>query len=294
MIVITAPTAQIGRQLINNLLDSGEQLRVVARRPDRLPEPVRRRTEVIEGSHGDREVADRAFAGADAVFWLYPSDPTAADARQHLIDFTRAGCEAITRHQVPRVVTVSALGRGVIENAGLVSMAWQMDDLIAATGTHLRALTLPTFTDNLLRQVASIRDHGVFFQPVSADRRMPMVATRDIAAAAADLLLHRTWTGNGTRAVLGPQVLSFDQVAEILSEELGRPVRCEFVSTDTQRAQLAAAGYSASMIDMMTEMMVAKEKGLDDAEPRTLESISPTTVRTWCQEVLKPAVERTR
>jgi hypothetical protein len=34
----------------------------------------------------------------------------------------------------------------------------------------------------------------------------------------------------------------------------------------------------------------AKDQGLDNAEPRTPESTTPTTFRQWCQDILKPAV----
>jgi hypothetical protein len=74
MIVITTPTGQIGRQVLGNLLDSGEQLRVIARDPSQLPADVREDLDIVEGSHGDAAVADKAFAGADAVLWLTPAD----------------------------------------------------------------------------------------------------------------------------------------------------------------------------------------------------------------------------
>jgi nucleoside-diphosphate-sugar epimerase len=68
MIVITTPTGQIGRQVLGNLLDSGEQLRVIARDPSQLPAEVREDLDIVEGSHGGlrlrrsraRPVPDRA------------------------------------------------------------------------------------------------------------------------------------------------------------------------------------------------------------------------------------------
>jgi hypothetical protein len=36
--------------------------------------------------------------------------------------------------------------------------------------------------------------------------------------------------------------------------------------------------------------MVAKDDGVDNAEPRTPESTTPTSFRDWCEQVLKPAV----
>ena len=41
MIVITTPTGQIGRQVLSNLLDSGEELRVIARDRSKLPAGIR-------------------------------------------------------------------------------------------------------------------------------------------------------------------------------------------------------------------------------------------------------------
>ena len=46
----------------------------------------------------------------------------------------------------------------------------------------------------------------------------------------------------------------------------------------------------ASPFESMVDMMVAKNEGLDNAEPRTPQSTTPTSFRQWCEEVLKPAV----
>jgi uncharacterized protein YbjT (DUF2867 family) len=72
MIVITTPTGTIGQQVLENILDSGEPVRVIARAPSRLPSQTRERVEVVQGSHGNADVVNRAFAGADSVFWLVP------------------------------------------------------------------------------------------------------------------------------------------------------------------------------------------------------------------------------
>ncbi len=41
MIVITIPTGQIGRQVIDRILGAGEMIRVIARAPSRLSPQVR-------------------------------------------------------------------------------------------------------------------------------------------------------------------------------------------------------------------------------------------------------------
>jgi uncharacterized protein YbjT (DUF2867 family) len=293
MIVITAPTGDIGSQLLRILVDGphGEELRVIVRDPAKLSDSVRDRVDVVTGSHGDADVVDRAFAGADAVFWLVPPDPQATDLESAFSGFTRAAAPAFTAHGVGHVVGVSALGRGtsVVDRAGLVTASLAMDDLIASTGVAYRALANPSFMENLLRQVDSIRD-GVFTDTVAADRKAPSAATRDIAAAAAGLLLDRSWGGVGSVPVLGPEDISANDMARIMSEVLERPVRYVRQSLDDLGATLAGHGLGAAFVRGMVDMMRAKDEGLDAGVPRTPKTASPTTFRQWCDEVLKPAV----
>lgn len=76
MIVVTTPTGQIGGDVVQHLLEAGQPVRVVVREPHKLPKAVRERVDVVEGSHGDGAVVERAFEGAEAVFWVAPPDMT--------------------------------------------------------------------------------------------------------------------------------------------------------------------------------------------------------------------------
>jgi uncharacterized protein YbjT (DUF2867 family) len=292
MIVITTPTGTIGQQVIEKLLDSGETIRVIARDPSRLSARARERVEVVQGSHGDSDVVDRAFEGVDTVFWVVPPDFQADNFETRYVEFVRPACEAFKSRGVKRVVAVSALGRGWPKPAGLVSASLAMDDLIESTGVSFRALTLPSFMDNFLRQVEPIKNLGMFFSPMSGDLKAPTCATRDIAAVATKLLLDSSWSGIGNVPVLGPEDLSHNDMAQIISDVLGSSIRFQQIPFETFKARLIESGASESMATGMIDMMVAKNEGLDNMEPRTAESTTPTTFRQWCEEVLKPAVLR--
>ncbi|MFI5983784.1 NAD(P)H-binding protein [Streptomyces sp. NPDC051555] len=295
MIVITAPTGNIGRHLLSELLESapaaGEELRVIVRDPARLPDAARGRVEVVTGSHADAEVLDRAFEGADAVFWLVPPDSSLAPQDAYS-GFTRPAAEALVAHRVGRVVGVSALGRGtpLAERAGLVTASLAMDDLIADTGVAYRALANPSFFENLLEETDSIREKGVFTDSADADRKAPFVAVADIAATAARLLLDRTWTGTGSVPVLGPRDLSPNDVARILTEQLGRPVRYERQSLDEMYGALIGYGLDEAFVQGVVDMKRAKDEGLDAGVARTPDTASPTTFEQWCTRTLVPAV----
>jgi uncharacterized protein YbjT (DUF2867 family) len=293
LIVITAPTGNIGRQLLALLLESaaGEALRVIVRDPARLPAAARDRVEVVTGSHGDADVVDRAFAGADAVFWLAPPDAsrTPHDAYS---GFSGPAVRALAAHRVGHVVGVSALGRGtpVADRAGVVTATLTLDDLIAGTGAAYRALANPSFFENLLEEADSIRERGVFTDTADADRRAPLVATADIAATAARLLLDRSWTGTADVPVLGPRDLSPADLARIMTEQFGRPVRYVRQPYEELFADLVGYGLDADFARGLVDMKRAKDDGLDAGALRTPENSSPTDFAHWCAEVLRPAV----
>lgn len=287
MIVVTTPTGSIGHQVLIALADSDEEIRVIARDPGRLDPRLRPRVEVVQGSTTDREVVAAALKGADSVFWLVPPDPSASSVPGHVLEFVTPLCAALD--EVDRVVAVSSLGRGHGRKAGQISAIFAMDALIESSGVHYRSLCPPGFMDNLLHQVDSIRDTGAFFGTIAGDLPLPSCATRDIAATASRLLLDRSWTGQDSIEIRGPEDLSHHDMARIMSEVLGRPIHYRQISAADQKAALTGHGVSAAWAQGLIDMSTAVENGLYDT-PRTPESYSPTGFRQWCADVLAPAV----
>lgn len=292
MIVITTPTGQIGHQVLDKILDGGQPIRVIARDPSRLAAPVRERVEIVRGSHDDAGVVNEAFAGADCVFWLVPPDPHAQNALRYYQDFSRPACEAIQRQGVQRVVGVSSLGREVARPIGLVAAAYAMDEMIEATGVNYRALQMPAFMEDILNyHRESIQNQGVFFGSQSGERRTPACATRDIAAVAA-LLLDDSWSGQGSAPVLGPEDLSFDDMARIMSEVLKCPVRYERISCEAHKSMLMEHGMGEAYAQGVVDNQPQADEGIYNLDPRTAQSGTPTNFRRWCEEALEPAVNR--
>jgi uncharacterized protein YbjT (DUF2867 family) len=292
MIVITTPTGEIGRQVLDLTLDSGEAVRVIARHPSRLPARVHAHAEVVPGSHGDAGAITKALTGADGMFWLVPPPPFSHPGRAegYYLDFTRPASEAIRGSEV-RVVGVTTLGHGYQGNAGMLSAALAMDKLIEGAGAAYRALALPFFMENLLRQAQEIKEHGTFSMANAAGRPLPVVATRDIAAAAAALLLDTSWSGQASVPVVSPDNLTPDGMAEVISGTLGAAVRYRQVPVADRQAAMLRRGASQAMAQDMADMTEAQNNGIYDAEPRDPGSAAPTSFRQWCQDTLKPAVQ---
>ncbi|QNP75195.1 NAD(P)H-binding protein [Streptomyces roseirectus] len=294
MIVVTTPTGQIGRQVLDRLLAAPDRtagIRVIVRDPARLSPQVRERVEVVQGSHAESAVVEEACADAGTLFWLVPPHPRADSVEGHFGRFTETLCEAITRQGVERVVAVSTLGRDVAKNAGQVSASLAMDDTIAATGVHYRALCPPFLMENLLGQAPSIRDAGVFHLAAATDRVLRTCATRDIATTAARLLLDGTWTGQDDVPLVGPDALSPEGMAQVVSEALGRPVRVQGTSSADYKATALRFGASEAWARGLADMMDAIDaQGFYGAGEPSTPKAAPTGFAEWCEDVLRPAV----
>jgi len=292
MIVVTAPSGNIGNQVLTKLVERGEKVRVIARHPEKLSRSTRARVEVIQGSHGDVDVVNRAFTGATAVFWLVAGDPRAPSAEAAFVDFSRPAAAALRANGVEHVVSISALGRGWSGDAGHATASIKMDDLLASTGVAYRALACPSLMENVLRQVPALKTHGNFYWTVPADHAEPTVATRDVAAVAAELLRNRNWSGVEDLPLLGPENLTFTEMTSLMSEVLGKAIHYHVMTAAQLKQGMLERGASEGMAQAMVNMMVAKNNGLDHLLEHVDRTNTPTTFRAWCESVLRSAVQR--
>jgi uncharacterized protein YbjT (DUF2867 family) len=290
VIVVTTPTGNIGQGVLRGLLAANQAVRVIARDPSRLMPETQGRSEVVQGSIDDPAVLAKALTGADTLFWCVPQSNQQTDVLEYYLGFTRPLARALKDQRVERVVAVSSGGRGRANNAGPISALHAMEELIESAGVQFRALRNGNFMENLLWQVEPIKRQGMFFYPLDGDIAIPTCAARDISASAVKLLLDRTWTGQGGLAVHGPDDLSCNDMARIMTEVLGKPVRFQEVPGPRHKASLMQHGSSEAFAQSLVDMFAEVGGGIYNAEPRTAETTTPTTFKQWCETTLKPAI----
>src|SRR5262245_41255398 len=140
-ILVTTPTGRIGRRIVPELLAPEFSVRVVVRDPARLPEEIREQVEVVRGSTDDSATLRRALDGVEAMFWCVPTESLqATDVAEHYERFAWAGWQAIRQAETPRVVTISAGGKGLARNAGAISALHGMEAILDESGAAIRHL----------------------------------------------------------------------------------------------------------------------------------------------------------
>ncbi len=288
-IVVTAATGNIGQALTKILVESGQDVTVIARHPEKLDDAVRSKVRVEEGDMHDRDFVVRATAGADALFWLTPPNIKADDPAAYYQHSGEVATEAIEKNKIGHVVFISSFG-AQDPDAGLISNAGKVEKALAAAAPNAVFLRCGSFMENFLMQLQSIKQQGSIMSVTSPTTLIPMVATRDIAAVAAEKLTHRTWSGHHIQGVQGPEDLSFGDAARILTEVLGKQIQFVQISKQQISDYMMTVGATPAVAKAYGQMMAALDHPGFCAEPRTPETTTPTTLREWATEVLKPAV----
>ncbi|KAK5050898.1 hypothetical protein LTR84_003457 [Exophiala bonariae] len=150
---------------------------------------------------------------------------------------------------------------------GVLRPSWFMDNFIDESSRHLR------FHDNL---ISSATQKG----------RVPFVATSDIAAMAFHLLTDEK-AHDTDYFVRGPELLSYDEVAQIISEVTGKPINHEHMSLEDLEAKFSASEMPQEYAKMLAGLdgHIAKglEAELDDAVLRVTGN-PPKSFRAFAQE----------
>jgi len=287
-VAVTTPNGQVGRHLTRALVRGGVRPLLVARDAERVPRDLRDHVELVEADSRDARQVAAATRAVDALYWVDPpsagADPLADYARA-----TEAVVAAVRENEIGRVVFQSSVGaekrHGAGEIDGLAGTETALDRL-GADVTHLRC---GYFFTNLLPQLEAIRA-GTLRVALPLDAPMAWVAPRDIAEVAAIALLDGGWSGRRVHAVHGPADLTWAEVAEILTTELGRDVAVERISDEAMYEEYLAAGMSPGLATAMLGMSTGLRDGFVPEQPRTVATTTPTTLAAWVREELRPAL----
>src|SRR6266576_2048762 len=232
----------------------------------------------------DRDALSRAFAGAQGVYVLIPPDMTSPDFRAYQDRVTESIAKALEKGGVTHAVTLSSVGADKPDKtgpvAGLHKMELRLAQVRGLNALHLRA---GYFMENALAQIGIIRNFGMMAGPVRADVPLPMIATSDIGAAAADALLRLDFRGQQTQELLGPQDVTYAEAARIIGTATGKPDLAYVQLPDEQVIQaMKGMGISRNMAQLVCEMSAAINNGyMKPLEPRSEKNTTATTFETF-------------
>src|SRR5260370_12076309 len=200
MYVVLGASGNTGHVVAKNLLAHGQKVRVVGRNATRLQPLAAQGAEIFIGDASDAPTLTKAFRGADSAYVLIPPNLTSNDVRAFQDHVSDAIATAVQNAGVKNVVSLSSIGAdkasGTGPVVGLHNLEQKLNQIDDTNILHLRAVY---FMENTLPQVGAIRMTGNVVGPLRPNLKLPMIATRDIGAVAADALLRLDFRGKQTQ-----------------------------------------------------------------------------------------------
>ncbi|MFB9193400.1 SDR family oxidoreductase [Actinomadura verrucosospora] len=278
MILVTGAGGAVGSALLEILRTAGQPVRAAYHAQRDVDQAAAAGLDAVRIDLGRPATLPPALRDADAVFLVGAMGP---DQTRHELNLV----EAATAAGVSRVVKLS-VWRADEELTPIARLHRPAEAALQESGLRWTFLRPNFYMQNFSRQfAASIRSAGRFAQP-RADAPISFVDVRDIARVAAHVL---TTDGHDGRvhAITGPEALTYDDAAGVLSQVLDTPVRFVGLSDADARAAMLERGLPAFHADALIEVSRAYRDGGAETVTTTVRDLTgrePTTFEQFVRD----------
>jgi NAD(P)H dehydrogenase (quinone) len=279
-IVISGASGQLGRLAAKQLLGplSPEDLILVTRNPHALAELAALGAEVRHGDFDQPASLPDAFRGGDRLFLISTMD-AGRRVEQH-----RAAVDAAGRAGIQHVVYTSLTNPVTGHPSGLyVDEHRETEEMLHECNLAWTVLRNAAYAELQVQLGAVAVTYGKLVTNARNGRIAP-ISRRDCAAAAAAVL-----TGDGhegqTYEITGPEALTQSDIARLLTDVSGRPVRVVWTSDAQLLRGLARLGAPEPVARAMVDLGIATRDGYFDIVDPAVEELTGRPPRTL-REVL--------
>jgi len=263
MYVVAGATGSTGSLVANALLERGQPVRVLVRNEAAGASWRERGAEVARVDFDEGSAAlTEALRGCEGAWLLVPTPPSeSTGVLARCARWVDVMGEALTASRLPHAVVLSSMGAHQAEGTGIVQTLNVAERKLGALGTPVTFVRAAFFMENWFGYGRMAMEQGVVPSCLSpAERKLPMVAVRDVAAACARLLLEPT-PGRRVLELSGPADYSLEDVAEAMGRAVQRQVRPLVSPLDTQVERLISFGSSREMAELFNDHTRAMNSG---------------------------------
>jgi NAD(P)H dehydrogenase (quinone) len=282
-LLVTGAAGRTGGYAAQLLLERGHRVRALVHRFDDRAALLRDRgAEVVVGDLNDINVVSEAAEGARAAYFVYPISPG-------LLEATATFAQAAVEAGVTAIVNMSQISarRGAASDAARIHwLAERIFDWSPIAMTHLR----PTYFAEwfTIFGATGIREEGVLRLPFGNGRHAPITA-EDQGRVIAAILEHPEEHTGQVYPLFGAVEMNHYEIAEAISEALGRPVRYEPADIPTWIEGIEAQGFPAFLAQHLANVAVDYQNGIFAGTNDLVERIGgkkPTTVQKFVTDHL--------
>lgn len=274
MILITGASGNVGREVLTHIAQTGAPVRAAFQSSGKAKAPAGVEIAIVDYNQPDTLKA--ALKDVDRVFLVGP--PTA-----ELPTLERRAVDIIAQSKVRKLVKLSAMGG---REAIFTRQHAESEDYILSSGVPYTSLRPNGFMQNIINYNApTINTQNVFYG-TEGDGRVSQIDIRDIAAVAVKVLIEDGHLGKAY-TLTGPQALNNTEIAQMLSDVVGREIRFINLAPAELKQSLLSAGIPEWNANALLDLQRLYREGKAAAVTRDVYEIlgrEPTSFRTFLQD----------
>ncbi|MBI4906621.1 MAG: NmrA family NAD(P)-binding protein [Acidobacteria bacterium] len=256
MIVITGATGNTGQAAADAVLTQGHSVTVVVRGKDKGARWEARGAKIAVADLGDADAMTKILASAGGAYLMVPPTMSADDFLADRRKVSDALAAAVKASGVANVALLSSVGGHLDAGTGAILTTHYSESVIGTAARNITIVRAAYFMENWASVLDAAIQHGVLPTFLTADRKIPMVATLDVGRVAAEALLHPV-AGKRVIELSGPESYSPLDIAAALSDLLGKTVTAQQVPIEAMPATLEGFGFPKNLADLYQEMVDA-------------------------------------
>ena len=272
-ILVTGAGGQLGRLVIDNLLESVPASQIIAsvRRAEAGGEFTARGVEVRQADYDYPHTLDAAFAGVDKLL-LVSSSEVGKRLAQH-----RNVIEAAARAKIKLIVYTSIL-HADSSPLGLAAEHLATETVLGESGVPFAILRNGWYTENYTGSVPAAVAHGAVLGS-AGEGRIASAARADYAAAAVAVLTSNQDQAGKVYELAGDDAYTLMQLAAEVARQSGKPVVYKNLPEPDYKAALESAGLPEPLAGILSDSDVGASKGglFDDSRQLSRLIGRPTT-----------------
>jgi uncharacterized protein YbjT (DUF2867 family) len=259
MFAVAGVSGHTGKVVADALVTQNKSVRVIVRDAAKGEAWKKRGAEVAIADLDDANALTKALHGATGAYLLIPPMMSSTNVRSDNARKVAAFATAVDASGVKHVVFLSSIASQHDAGTGPILSTHDAELALSKSRADVTFLRAPYFMENLAGSLYAL-DKGELPTFLQLDKPFPMVATRDIGATAAQLLLEG---GHGKSVVElhGPREYSQKDVAAALSKITGQTVTAKQGPEDAMVPALTAAGLNAHWAGLYKEMIHGMNTG---------------------------------
>ncbi|VFJ14460.1 SDR family oxidoreductase [Candidatus Nitrosocosmicus franklandus] len=287
-ILVIGATGTLGSEVVKQLSNNSTNylIRAAVHSIDKAKEIDIPRVNLVQIDYNKPDTLNNAFRGVDRLFLLTHPSPNTVEQEFNIINEAK-------KVGVKHIVKQSVMGADDDDpKVELIRLHREAEKLVEESGIEYTFLRPNEFMQNFVTfHGPTIKNTNSFYLPMK-NAEVSVVDVRDIAAVAVKALTEKDLANVSNKAftITGPKALSYNKMAELLSNATNRKIEYVNISEEDARSGMKEADMNDWLINALLELNGYFREGHASHVTSIVENITGKSARTF-EEFAKDYVD---